>query len=398
MADADLNLLFALDALLAEGSVSGAARQLGLSASAMSRTLARLRAATGDPLLVRAGRGLVPTPHAAALRARVGDLARDVRTVLGRTAKALDLASLERSFTIRANEGFVDAFAGRLVTAARQAAPGVRLRFAPKPDKDVRPLREGLIDPGDRRRRGHRAGSAHSGAVPGPFCRRRAQGPRSGHRQDHAGALRGLRSRGHVASGPHDRSRRSGPGNAWARPRRHRRRPQLSRGRGGRLDNGPGRVGDAFLHCRRADAPSHGRSRCRRIFRAAGADGEGHDLAAMAPAHGRRSRPSLAPWPGDGGLSGAAPCGARASPELGSALIEGRVLPSASRHAFRSTCRRESVAVFAASEAAERRSTNLVVTGTANPAVAMVRITGADFRRMRPQGGGSRPEADRVNP
>jgi Bacterial regulatory helix-turn-helix protein, lysR family len=58
----DLNLLTALDALLAEGSVVGAARRLGLSASAMSRTLARLRAATGDPLLVRAGRGLVPTP------------------------------------------------------------------------------------------------------------------------------------------------------------------------------------------------------------------------------------------------------------------------------------------------------------------------------------------------
>jgi DNA-binding transcriptional LysR family regulator len=55
MADSDLNLLTALDALLAEGSVVGAARRLRLSSSAMSRTLARLREATGDPLLVRAG-------------------------------------------------------------------------------------------------------------------------------------------------------------------------------------------------------------------------------------------------------------------------------------------------------------------------------------------------------
>ncbi len=55
MPDADLNLLTALDALLAQGSVVGAARTLGLSASAMSRTLARLRAVTGDPLLVLAG-------------------------------------------------------------------------------------------------------------------------------------------------------------------------------------------------------------------------------------------------------------------------------------------------------------------------------------------------------
>ncbi len=64
----DLNLLTALDALLAEASVTGAARKLGLSVSATSRTLTRLRASTGDPLLVRAGRRLVLTPHAAALR------------------------------------------------------------------------------------------------------------------------------------------------------------------------------------------------------------------------------------------------------------------------------------------------------------------------------------------
>jgi DNA-binding transcriptional LysR family regulator len=74
MADIDLNLLIALDALLAEGTVAGAARRLGLSASATSRTLARLRAATGDPLLVRAGRGMVPTPHATELHERVRDL------------------------------------------------------------------------------------------------------------------------------------------------------------------------------------------------------------------------------------------------------------------------------------------------------------------------------------
>src|ERR1700678_1176138 len=110
MADIDLNLLIALDALLAEGSVVGAARRMALSASAMSRALARLRAATGDPLLVRAGRGLVPTPHAAKLRERVRNLAQDVRAVLRPAANGLDIASLERTFTIRANEGFVEVF------------------------------------------------------------------------------------------------------------------------------------------------------------------------------------------------------------------------------------------------------------------------------------------------
>jgi DNA-binding transcriptional LysR family regulator len=146
MAKIDLNLLTSLDALLAEGSVVGAARRLGLSASAMSRTLARLRAATGDPMLVRAGRGMVPTPRAAELRERVRNLAQDAQAVLRPVVASLDLAELKRTFTIRANEGFVEVFAAHLVTAVTEVAPNVRLHFAPKPDKDVRELREGLVD------------------------------------------------------------------------------------------------------------------------------------------------------------------------------------------------------------------------------------------------------------
>jgi DNA-binding transcriptional LysR family regulator len=146
MADVDLNLLPALDALLAEGSVAGAARRLGLSESAMSRTLARLRAATGDPLLVRAGRGMAPTPRADELRDRARQAAHEAQAILRPAPAQLDLARFERTFTIRANEGFVEAFAARLVASARAQAPGVRFRFAPKPDKDVRPLREGMID------------------------------------------------------------------------------------------------------------------------------------------------------------------------------------------------------------------------------------------------------------
>ena len=144
--DADLNLLPALDALLAESSVAGAARKLGLSASAMSRTLARLRAATGDALLVRAGRRLVPTPHADELRERVRNLTLETRAVLRPATKELELASLERTFTIRANDGFVETCAAPLISAVTGRAPYIRLHFAPKRDKDVRPLRDGLID------------------------------------------------------------------------------------------------------------------------------------------------------------------------------------------------------------------------------------------------------------
>ncbi|WP_428488517.1 LysR family transcriptional regulator [Rhodopila sp.] len=146
MNNVDLNLLIALDALLAEGSVTGAARRLGLSSSAMSRTLTRLRSATGDPLLVRAGRGLVPTPRAAELRDRVHDLSRDVRAVLRPQTNHVDVASLERTFTVRVSEAFLEFLSARVVAAITLAAPRIRLRFAARPDKDARPLREGLID------------------------------------------------------------------------------------------------------------------------------------------------------------------------------------------------------------------------------------------------------------
>jgi len=146
MDDVDLNLLAALDVLLEEGNVTRAAGRLGLSASAMSRTLARLRAATGDPLLVRAGRGLAPTPHAAALRGRVHALASEARAALRPPGGEVNLASLAATFTIRAGEWFMDLLSAPLVATLTEAAPRIRLRFAPKPDKDARPLRDGRID------------------------------------------------------------------------------------------------------------------------------------------------------------------------------------------------------------------------------------------------------------
>ncbi len=119
----DLNLLVTLDVLLNEGSVARAARRLRLSPSAMSRALARLRETTGDPLLVRAGRGLVPTPRALELRERVSQLVQDSRAVLSPTEK-LDLAQLERTFTLRTSDGFVENFGPGLVARVAEDAPG----------------------------------------------------------------------------------------------------------------------------------------------------------------------------------------------------------------------------------------------------------------------------------
>ncbi len=141
----DLNLLVTLDVLLAEGSVARAAQRLHLSPSAMSRALSRLRDATGDPLLVRAGRGLVATPRALELRERVGHLVEDAEAVL-RPADKLDLARLVRTFTLRSSEGFVETFGPDLIARVCREAPGVRLRFLQKPDKDSTPLRDGSVD------------------------------------------------------------------------------------------------------------------------------------------------------------------------------------------------------------------------------------------------------------
>lgn len=145
MATPDLNLLLTLDAVLAEGSVARAAERLRLSPSAMSRALARLRATTGDPLLVRAGRGLVPTPRALELRAQVSQLVQDATVVL-RPAEQLNLKQLVRTFTIRTREGFVENFGSDLIARVGEQAPGVRLCFVQKPNKASTSLRDGSVD------------------------------------------------------------------------------------------------------------------------------------------------------------------------------------------------------------------------------------------------------------
>lgn len=145
MSTPDLNLLITLNVLLAEGSVARAAQRLRLSPSAMSRALARLRETTGDPLLVRAGRGLVPTPRALELREQVGQLVQNAEAVL-RPAEKLNLKQLVRTFTLRISDGFVENFGPGLIARVSEEAPGVRLRFMQKLNKDSTPLRDGTVD------------------------------------------------------------------------------------------------------------------------------------------------------------------------------------------------------------------------------------------------------------
>jgi DNA-binding transcriptional LysR family regulator len=145
MSTPDFNLLVTLDAVLAEGSVARAAQRLRLSPSAMSRALARLRETTGDPLLVRAGRGLVPTPRAIELRERVSKLVQDAKVVL-RPAEKLNLKQIVRTFTLRTREGFVENFGPDLIARVSQEAPGARLCFVQKPNKESTSLRDAAVD------------------------------------------------------------------------------------------------------------------------------------------------------------------------------------------------------------------------------------------------------------
>lgn len=138
----DLGLLVALDALLTEGSVARAAARMNLSAPAMSRTLARIREETGDPILVRAGRGLVPTPRAEAMRERVRTLVMEAQALLG--PERIDLAGLQRRFTIRT--GLPGSLAAPLLAALRAEAPRVTVRFVAEGDESVDALRDGTLD------------------------------------------------------------------------------------------------------------------------------------------------------------------------------------------------------------------------------------------------------------
>ncbi|WP_305597335.1 LysR family transcriptional regulator [Phenylobacterium sp.] len=140
----DLNLLVALELLLEEENVTLAARRYGRSVPAMSRILARLRDMLDDPLLVRAGQRLAPTPRARALRPVLSKLIADARALL--EPPQFDPATLARQFTIQSNEDLATSLSGAIVRAVKTAAPGVSLRFAPEGRESEDALRNGRVD------------------------------------------------------------------------------------------------------------------------------------------------------------------------------------------------------------------------------------------------------------
>lgn len=141
----DLNLLIALDALLEENSVLAASHRLHLTPPAVSRTLSRLRESTGDEILVRSGRAMVPTPYALAIRDDVRELVRQARAML-KPPREIDPSRLRRDFTLRAHDALIAALAPPLIRAVAEAAPLVRLRFLGEGPDDAPDLARGQVD------------------------------------------------------------------------------------------------------------------------------------------------------------------------------------------------------------------------------------------------------------
>ncbi|WP_406210211.1 LysR family transcriptional regulator [Kitasatospora sp. NBC_01560] len=141
----DANLAVALDALLAEQSVTRAAARLHTSPAAMSRTLARLRRILQDPLLVRAGQSMVPTPRALALREEAAAVVRSLGALLG-PGGGVDPAALRTTFTLQAADLVGAALVPGLLRVAREEAPGVSFRLLAEELEAGPALRDGRID------------------------------------------------------------------------------------------------------------------------------------------------------------------------------------------------------------------------------------------------------------
>ncbi|MFU8803206.1 MAG: LysR family transcriptional regulator [Bradymonadaceae bacterium] len=142
----DANLLVSLNILLEERSVSRAAKRMGISQPAMSQTLQRLRDLFEDPLLVRSGREMLPTPFARGLARRLHCLLSDLEALI-REKPVFDPGQAKTHFTIAALDYVSSLFLPQLLTLTSEVAPGVNLAIRPL-DKEsiVQDLESGTAD------------------------------------------------------------------------------------------------------------------------------------------------------------------------------------------------------------------------------------------------------------
>ncbi len=141
----DLNLIVALDALLADRNVTRAAQRIGITQSAMSHSLARLRALTGDALLVRGPGGMLPTARALALGPPIRRALEEVTTAL-RSPAAFDPATVRQTVRIATSDYGELILLPRLAGRLAKEAPGIDLRVVPYTDDPRGVLGAGNVD------------------------------------------------------------------------------------------------------------------------------------------------------------------------------------------------------------------------------------------------------------
>jgi DNA-binding transcriptional LysR family regulator len=127
--DLDGHLLHLLSTVIEQGSVTAAANALGVTQSAVSHQLERLRVITGDALFVKSGRGIVPTARAEVLALQAQGLLTQLQGFVH--SGAFEPARLTQCFTIAANDLQRDLLLPNLLNRMQAQAPGVTLRVVP---------------------------------------------------------------------------------------------------------------------------------------------------------------------------------------------------------------------------------------------------------------------------
>lgn len=140
----DLNLLLTLQVLLECHSVSTAARELNLTQSAISKALARLRVQFGDPLFLRASKGLVPTPFAQRLRQPLREW---LETAAGLfVPEDFEPASWKGEYVLVAHDYLHVTLVPRLLALLHERAPGITLKVLSQYSHQLTGLERGEID------------------------------------------------------------------------------------------------------------------------------------------------------------------------------------------------------------------------------------------------------------
>jgi DNA-binding transcriptional LysR family regulator len=142
--DLDARLLQMLVAVVEAGSITGAAQALGVTQSAVSHQLDKLRAITGDALFVKSGRGIVATARAGELAVQARELLRLLQGFVQRGA--FDPARWKGTVTIAANDFQREVLLPELARQLRAQAPGLALRIIPSDVPSLEMLRDGVCD------------------------------------------------------------------------------------------------------------------------------------------------------------------------------------------------------------------------------------------------------------